>query len=65
MPGIKVVCPASPYDAKGLLIAAIEDPDPVLFLEPMRSYRAFREDVPEGKYTIEIGKGKNYVKGTT
>lgn len=63
MPGIKVVCPASPYDAKGLLIAAIEDPDPVLFLEPMRSYRAFREDVPEGKYTIEIGKGKKLREG--
>ncbi len=58
MPGIKVVCPANPYDAKGLLIAAIEDPDPVLFLEPMRSYRLGREEVPEGKYTIEIGKGK-------
>ncbi|RXS83765.1 alpha-ketoacid dehydrogenase subunit beta [Geobacillus sp. PK12] len=63
MPGIKVVCPASPYDAKGLLIAAIEDPDPVLFLEPMRSYRAFREDVPEGKYAIEIGKGKKLREG--
>lgn len=62
MPGIKVVCPSTPYDAKGLLIAAIEDPDPVLFLEPMRSYRAFREDVPEGKYTVEIGKGKNCAK---
>jgi 2-oxoisovalerate dehydrogenase E1 component beta subunit len=63
MPGIKVVCPASPYDAKGLLIAAIEDPDPVLFLEPMRSYRAFREEVPEGKYTVEIGKGKKLREG--
>ncbi|MGP3562506.1 MULTISPECIES: alpha-ketoacid dehydrogenase subunit beta [Geobacillus] len=63
MPGMKVVCPASPYDAKGLLIAAIEDPDPVLFLEPMRSYRAFREDVPEGKYTIDIGKGKKRREG--
>lgn len=58
MPGIKVVCPSNPYDAKGLLIAAIEDPDPVLFLEPMRCYRSVREDVPEGKYTVEIGKGK-------
>lgn len=63
MPGIKVVCPSTPYDAKGLLIAAIEDPDPVLFLEPMRSYRAFREDVPEGKYTVEIGKGKKLREG--
>ncbi len=58
MPGIKVVCPSNPYDAKGLLIAAIEDPDPVLFLEPMRCYRSVREEVPEGKYTVEIGKGK-------
>jgi 2-oxoisovalerate dehydrogenase E1 component beta subunit len=63
MPGIKVVCPSTPYDAKGLLIAAIEDPDPVLFLEPMRIYRAFREDVPEGKYTVEIGKGKKLREG--
>lgn len=58
MPGIKVVCPSNPYDAKGLLISAIEDPDPVLFLEPMRCYRSQREEVPEGKYTVEIGKGK-------
>jgi len=63
MPGIKVVCPSSPYDAKGLLIAAIEDPDPVLFLEPMRSYRSGKEEVPEGKYTIEIGKGKILQEG--
>ncbi|WP_019413730.1 alpha-ketoacid dehydrogenase subunit beta [Paenisporosarcina sp. TG20] len=58
MPGIKVVCPSSPYDAKGLLIAAMEDPDPVLVLETMRNYRSKREDVPVGKYTVEIGKGK-------
>ncbi|USK40958.1 alpha-ketoacid dehydrogenase subunit beta [Cytobacillus firmus] len=63
MPGIKVVCPSSPYDAKGLLIAAIEEPDPVLFLEPMRCYRSAREEVPEGKYTIEIGKGKKLMDG--
>jgi len=58
MPGIKVVCPSTPYDAKGLLIASIEDPDPVLFLEPLRLYRAFREEVPTGKYSVEIGKGR-------
>ena len=58
MPGIKVVCPSSPYDAKGLLIAAMEDPDPVLVLEPMKNYRSKREEVPVGKYTVEIGKGK-------
>jgi 2-oxoisovalerate dehydrogenase E1 component beta subunit len=63
MPGIKVVCPSSPYDAKGLLIAAIEDPDPVIFLEPMRSYRSAKEEVPEGKYTVEIGKGKRLMDG--
>jgi 2-oxoisovalerate dehydrogenase E1 component beta subunit len=63
MPGIKVVCPSNPYDAKGLMIAAIEDPDPVLFLEPMRIYRSSREEVPEGKYTVEIGKGKKLLEG--
>lgn len=63
MPGIKVVCPSNPYDAKGLMIAAIEDPDPVLFLEPMRCYRSVREEVPEGKYTVEIGKGKRVLEG--
>ncbi|HBZ10055.1 MAG TPA: alpha-ketoacid dehydrogenase subunit beta [Bacillus bacterium] len=63
MPGIKVVCPANPYDAKGLLIASIEDPDPVLFLESMRTYRAFREDVPKEKYKVEIGKAKKLMSG--
>ncbi|WP_026690048.1 alpha-ketoacid dehydrogenase subunit beta [Alteribacter aurantiacus] len=63
MPGIKVVVPSNPYDAKGLLIAAIEDPDPVLFMEPMRSYRAFKSDVPEGKYTVEIGKAATLAEG--
>lgn len=63
MPGIKVVCPSSAYDAKGLLIAAIADPDPVLFLESMRIYRANREEVPEGKYVVEIGKGKRLKEG--
>ncbi|RHW35586.1 alpha-ketoacid dehydrogenase subunit beta [Oceanobacillus profundus] len=63
MPGIKVVCPSNPHDAKGLLISAIEDPDPVLFLEPLRLYRAVRGDVPEEKYEIEIGKGKYLREG--
>ena len=63
MPGLKVVCPSGPYDAKGLLIAAMEDPDPVLVLENMRSYRAHREEVPVGKYTVEIGKGKRVREG--
>ncbi|PYZ97873.1 alpha-ketoacid dehydrogenase subunit beta [Alteribacter lacisalsi] len=63
MPGMKVVVPSNPYDAKGLLIAAIEDPDPVLFMEPMRSYRAFKADVPEEKYTVELGKGAKLTEG--
>lgn len=57
LPGIKVVVPSNPYDAKGLLIAAVEDPDPVLFLEPMRLYRGNRADVPQIKYDVELGKG--------
>ncbi|WP_215115676.1 alpha-ketoacid dehydrogenase subunit beta [Exiguobacterium sp. s80] len=64
MPGLKVVCPATPYDAKGLLLAAIDDPDPVLFLESMRSYRAFKEPVPNEAYTIEIGKANIVSEGT-
>lgn len=63
MPGIKVVCPSNPYDAKGLLISAIEDPDPVLFLESLRLYRSVRGEVPEGKYTVEIGKGARLKEG--
>ncbi len=57
-PGIKVVMPTTPYDAKGLLISAIRDPDPVIFFEPKRVYRAFREEVPEDEYTVPIGKAK-------
>lgn len=63
MPGIKVVCPSNPYDAKGLLISAIEDPDPVLFLESLRLYRSVRGEVPEEKYTVEIGKGAKLKEG--
>ncbi|MEA3318882.1 MULTISPECIES: alpha-ketoacid dehydrogenase subunit beta [Bacillaceae] len=55
-PGLKVVIPATPYDAKGLLISAIRDNDPVIFLEHMKLYRSFRQEVPEEEYTIEIGK---------
>jgi 2-oxoisovalerate dehydrogenase E1 component beta subunit len=54
--GLKVVCPSNPYDAKGLLLASIRDPDPVLFFEPKRVYRAAKGEVPEGDYTVEIGK---------
>src|SRR5262244_2083563 len=54
--GLKVVCPSNPYDAKGLLLASIRDPDPVLFFEPKRVYRAAKGDVPEGDYTVELGR---------
>jgi pyruvate dehydrogenase E1 component beta subunit len=56
IPGVKVVVPGSPRDAKGLLMAAIADPDPVIFLEPIRLYRAIKEDVPEERYTTPIGR---------
>jgi len=55
-PGLKVVVPSTPYDTKGLLAASIRDPDPVVFLEPKLIYRAFREDVPEESYTVELGE---------
>jgi pyruvate dehydrogenase E1 component beta subunit len=55
-PGLKVVIPSTPYDAKGLLIASIREPDPVMFLEPKRIYRAFRQEVPEKPYTVELEK---------
>ena len=54
-PGLKVVCPATPRDAKGLLAAAIRDPDPVLFLEPKRVYRAAKGEVPEGELVLPLG----------
>jgi pyruvate dehydrogenase E1 component beta subunit len=54
-PGVKVVVPSNPYDAKGLLLAAIDDPDPVVFLEPIRIYRSIKGEVPEGHYTVPIG----------
>lgn len=55
-PGLKVVIPSTPYDAKGLLISAIRDNDPVIFLEHMKLYRSFRQEVPEEEYTIPLGK---------
>lgn len=58
IPGLKVVIPSTPYDAKGLLLAAIRDEDPVIFLEPTRIYRAFKQEVPEEDYVIPIGKAK-------
>ncbi len=55
IPGLKVVVPSTPHNARGLLLAAIEDPDPVVFLEPIRLYRAVKEEVPDIYYTTEIG----------
>lgn len=63
IPGLKVVIPSTPYDAKGLLIAAIRDPDPVIFLEPKRIYRAFRQEVPVEAYELPIGKAKVVQEG--
>jgi len=63
MPGIKVVIPSSPYNAKGLLLSAIRDADPVIFLESTRLYRLIKEDVPEGDYTIPIGKARIVQEG--
>jgi pyruvate dehydrogenase E1 component beta subunit len=62
--GLKVVIPSTPYDTKGLLISAIRDPDPVVFLEPKLIYRAFRGDVPEGDYTVPIGEAQIRREGT-
>ncbi|WP_204171907.1 alpha-ketoacid dehydrogenase subunit beta [Staphylococcus sp. GDY8P100P] len=55
-PGLKVVIPSNPYDAKGLLISAIRSNDPIVYLEHMKLYRSFRDEVPEEEYTIDIGK---------
>jgi len=62
--GLKVVVPSNPYDAKGLLIAAMREPDPVIFMEPKRIYRAIRDEVPAEAYTCEIGKAKIVQEGS-
>ncbi len=56
--GLKVVCPSNPYDAKGLLLASIQDPDPILFFEPKRVYRAAKGEVPENDYLVPLGVAK-------
>jgi pyruvate dehydrogenase E1 component beta subunit len=58
IPGVKVVCPANPVDAKGLLASAIRGDDPVIFMEPKRYYRELKADVPAGEYTIPLGEAK-------
>jgi 2-oxoisovalerate dehydrogenase E1 component len=62
-PGLKIVYPSNPYDAKGLLLTSIEDPNPVMYFEHKFLYRTIQGDVPEGYYTIELGKGKRVQEG--
>jgi pyruvate/2-oxoglutarate/acetoin dehydrogenase E1 component len=62
-PGLKYVTPSSPAEAKGLLLAAIADPDPVIFGEPLRMYRSIREEVPEEPYQLPIGKARTVREG--
>lgn len=62
--GLKVVVPSGPYDAKGLLLSAIRDPDPVIFLEPEKLYRSFKEEVPQEAYTIPLGEANIVREGT-
>jgi pyruvate dehydrogenase E1 component beta subunit len=63
IPGLKVVIPSTPHDAKGLLISAIESNDPVIYMEPKRIYRAIKQEVSEDKFTIPIGKAKVITQG--
>ena len=63
VPGLKCVCPATPEDAKGLIISAIEDPNPVLFFEHKHLYRRIKADVPEERYTVPIGKARLHQEG--
>ena len=63
-PGLKVVIPSNPYDAKGLLASAIADPDPVLFLENIKLYRSFRQDTPEDHYMIPLGQANTVSEGS-
>ncbi|QLH75582.1 MAG: alpha-ketoacid dehydrogenase subunit beta [Methanomassiliicoccales archaeon] len=64
IPGLKVVVPSTPLEAKGLLTSSIRDPDPVIFLEPTRSYRMLKEEVPEGEYTVPLGKARVVQEGS-
>lgn len=63
-PGLKVVFPSNPYDAKGMLAAAIEDPNPVMVFEHKYLYRSVREEIPDAYYTVEIGKAKTISSGS-
>lgn len=64
LPGLKVVIPSNPYDAKGLMLSALRSNDPILFMEPKRIYRAFKEEVPEGDYTVPLDKASVVRTGT-
>jgi 2-oxoisovalerate dehydrogenase E1 component beta subunit len=64
IPGLKCVCPATPEDAKGLIISAIEDPNPVLYFEHKHLYRRVKGEVPEERYTVPIGKARIHAEGT-
>lgn len=64
IPGLKVVIPSTPHDAKGLLIAALESKDPIIYMEPKRIYRAIKQEVSEDKFTVPIGKAKVVNQGT-
>ncbi len=64
IPGLRVVVPSTPHDAKGLLIAAIESNDPVIYMEPKRIYRAVKQEVPEEKFTLPLDKAKVVREGT-
>jgi 2-oxoisovalerate dehydrogenase E1 component beta subunit len=63
-PGLKVVIPSTPYDTKGLLLAAIQDPDPVIFMEPKRIYRAIKEEVPAEAYIVPLGQARIRQEGS-
>src|SRR3989338_5900627 len=63
IPGLKVVMPSTPYEAKGLLVSAIRDPDPVIFMEPKRLYRAIKQEVPEKEYSIPLGQARIATEG--
>lgn len=62
-PGIKVVIPSSPRDAMGLFASAVRDPDPVIFLEPKKVYRAMKEELPDGDYTVALGESRVISEG--
>jgi pyruvate dehydrogenase E1 component beta subunit len=64
MQGLKVVVPSNPYNAKGLLNASIDDPDPVVFLEPKSIYRSFKDDIPDDSYEVSLGEARTVQEGT-